>query len=226
MNFKNAIRKVVVVLKITINTNISKFLTKAQNMRDMLLNNPNFPGVQGLLGQLQADINTLSADESKALTRVKGAAATRNAQMLIVFNELDELRGMVQAVVNIPANANNAIAMVESSGMEIKGFTHKKKGAFSVKRGKASGSIDLIALAAGKRAAYEWQQSLDNVNWTGCDPYVTTEAKNTVENLTEGTRYYFRFRPVLPKRAQIDVSLKTAVKGEGDWSQSDSIIVT
>lgn len=222
---KNLIAKIIVVLKITMKTNISKFITKAQFIHDMLLNNPNFPAAQGLLGQLQADINTLGADESKALTKAKGAAAARDAEKLIVYNELDELRGIVQAVVNIPANANNAVAMVESSGMEIKGVTHKKKGAFSLKHGKASGSIDLIALAAGKRAAYEWNQSLDNVNWIPCDPHVTTEAKNIVENLPLGVRHYFRFRPILPKRAQKNSSAKTAVHGEGDWSQSDSMIV-
>src|ERR1035437_8764453 len=151
---KNVIAKIAVVLKITMNTNISKFISKVQSIYVMMLGNINFPSAQAQLTQFQTDITALVAAENKALTRVKGSAAARNAQKLIVFNEADALRGIVQSVVNIPANANNAVSIGQSAGMDIKGHSSKTKSQLSVKHGKVSGSVLLSAHAAGKHAAY------------------------------------------------------------------------
>ena len=56
--------------------------------------------------------------------------------------------------------------------------------------------IKLIAIAAGKRAAYEWQQSTNNgVSWTTL--FTTTKASAEVRGLASRTSYLFRFRSVV-----------------------------
>ncbi|MFI5164435.1 MAG: hypothetical protein ACHQHP_04220 [Bacteroidia bacterium] len=115
--------------------------------------------------------------------------------------------------------------MAQSAGMDIKGHKPKVKGELSVKQGTTSGSVILTAHAAGKRAAYKWQQSTDGVNWVNCNPDTTTEAKNEVDGLTAGTAYYFRFQPILPQKAKKNGSASTAAQGEGNWSQSVKFMV-
>ena len=213
---KNVIAKIAVVLKITMNTNISKFISKVQSIYVMMLGNINFPSAQAQLTQFQTDITALVAAENKALTRVKGSAAARNAQKLIVFNEADALRGIVQSVVNIPANANNAVSIGQSAGMDIKGHSSKTKSQLSVKHGKVSGSVLLSAHAAGKHAAYKWAQGTDGINWVACNPDTTTESKTEVDGLAAGTTYYFRFQAVLPVKPGKSSSSTSAAQGEGN----------
>ena len=125
-------------------------------------------------------------------------------------NHLQEIEGYIAA---------------QSAGMDIKGHSSKAKGELTIKQGKISGKIILTAHAAGKHAAYEWQQSADNTAWADCNPHVTTEAKNTISGLILGTVYYFRFKTVLPKKTGKAPAPKTAAQGE-NWSQSVKIIVT
>ncbi len=222
---KNLISKIPVVLKLGMETNISKFITKMQGIQSMMLGNPNFPTAQPLMAQFLADINALVTAQNKALTKIKGSAAARNAQKLVVFNEADVLRGIVQSVVNLPANANNELAIAQSAGMDIKGRTNKMKGELTVKHGKVSGSVTLTARAAGKRASYKWEQSTDGINWVKCSSDITTEARNEIDGLIPGTYYFFHFQPVLPLKAKKNASAKNSAQGQGNWSQPVKIMV-
>ncbi|MBI3503054.1 MAG: hypothetical protein HY063_14805 [Bacteroidetes bacterium] len=228
MATKKSTSKIVVLLPIGLATPINNFITEAQHIHDLLQNNTDFPTLQGDLPQLQTDITTLIADEQKTLNRVPGSAALRDEQKAIVYNELDGLRGIVQKVVNQPANIANAVAMAEGGGMEVKGRAKRSKDELTVRNGDMSGSCDLIAKAAAKKAAYLWQQSTDNINFVYCDPICTLETKNTVENLTPKTDYWFRFRAILPAKARKSKSarkLKKEKAADADWSQSVKITV-
>ncbi|MBI3502076.1 MAG: hypothetical protein HY063_09795 [Bacteroidetes bacterium] len=221
--------KTVVVLPLEATTHTSDFITDAQNIHDLLLNNANFPTLQNDLPQLQADINLLTADEGDVLKRKPGAASAANEKKLEIYNQLDGMRATVQRVVNLPANVANAAAMVQGAGMLVKGKGGQKgKDNLTVHNGDMSGSCDLIAKAAAKKAAYLWQQSTDNVNWVYCDPICTLETKNTVFNLAVKTDYWFRFRAILPAKARkvkTSKKLKKEKAADADWSQSVKITV-
>jgi hypothetical protein len=69
----------------------------------------------------------------------------------------------------------------------------------------------VIAVAAARRAAYDWQYSSDGgKTWTTAPS--TLQAKTTVAGLVPGSTVHFKFRAVT----------KT---GEEDWSQPVSLMV-
>jgi hypothetical protein len=73
-----------------------------------------------------------------------------------------------------------------------------------------SGTVNLIAKAAARSAAYEWQYSIDQKAWTTLP--LTLQAKTGVSGLTAGTTYYFRVQPVVRSGAE-------------NWSQQVSLLV-
>ena len=82
---------------------------------------------------------------------------------------------------------------------------------FAAKAGALSGTANLVAASAGRRASYEWEYSTDGgKTWVFAPP--TLQAKTTVSGLTPGATVQFRYRPVT----------KT---GEADWSAPVPLIV-
>jgi hypothetical protein len=219
MVLKTAVKKVVVVMRFNAKSKTPDFIVNAQHIHDMLLGNTDFPDVQALLPQLQTDINTLMGDESKAKTKVVGASATVTQQKGIIYNQVELIKATIQKDVNLPVNIHNAIAMVNGTGMYVKGHTPPTIAPLHVKHGTTSGSVILIAKSVGHHAAYEWAESKDGINWVDCTIRVTLETRNTLSGFTPGTTWYFRMKPVLPAKA------KTGAKGEGNWCSPVSIVI-
>jgi hypothetical protein len=219
ITLKTAVKKVVVVIRFNAKSKTPDFIINAQHIHDMLLGNPEFADVQTLLPQLQTDINTLMGDESKAKTKVVGASATVTQQKGIIYNQVELIKATVQKDVNLPANINNAVAMVNGTGMFIKGHTPPTIAPLHVKHGETTGSVILIAKSVGHHAAYEWQESKDGINFVDCSIRVTLETHNPLSGFTPATTWYFRTKPVLPAKA------KTGAKGEGNWSSPVSIVI-
>jgi hypothetical protein len=219
ITLKTAVKKVVVVLRFKATDKTPDFIVNAQHVHDMLLGNSYFADVQPLLAQLQTDINTLMGDESKAKTKVVGASNTVTQQKGIIYNQVELIKATVQKDVNLPANINNAIVMVNSTGMFVKGHTPPTIAPLHVKHGETSGSVILIAKSVGNHAAYEWQESKDGINWVDCTIRVTLETHNPLSGFTPSTTWCFRMKPVLPANA------KTGPKGEGSWSNPVSIVI-
>ena len=119
------------------------------------------------------------------------------------------LKTYVQAMAHA-AHPSVVEAMIESAGMTIRKVTLHDKAQLSVKQGSVSGTVTLMAKAAGKRAAYDWQYSVDQKTWTSIPP--TIQAKTGVQALTPGTIYYFRFQALLST-------------GEQNWSEIVSFMV-
>jgi uncharacterized protein (DUF2126 family) len=162
------------------------------------------------LATFQADISALATAEAAVLARTKGAVETRNAKLAIVKSDLETLRTYVQGVSDT-ATPINAPALIESAGMTLRKVTLHDKAQLGVKQGAVSGTVMVMAKAAGKRAAYDWQYSTDQKTWTSVAP--TLQAKTSVSGLTVGTLYYFRVQPLLPT-------------GEQNWSETVSFVVT
>jgi predicted RNase H-like HicB family nuclease len=64
----------------------------------------------------------------------------------------------------------------------------------AVKAGRASGSVVVVAKAAGDRATYEWQYSKVGEPWIDVAP--TRQAKKVLDALVPGRVYQFRVRAV------------------------------
>jgi len=160
------------------------------------------------LPTVTTDLNNLDAAESKALTKVKGAAEDRDSKKEIILKDARALLAYVQGVAD--NNLPNAETIIMSAGLSIKKKKMHVKGLLQTKQSQASGTILIIAKAAASRASYEWQMSPDMINWTNLPS--TLQAKTSVSGLTPLKTYYFRYKAVLKK-------------GESDWSTFVSAVV-
>ena len=178
---------------------IGATITFAKSVAAALTDNPALPSPTFPIATLQTDLLALDAAEALVLTRTRGTAESRDDKLAAVRVDLDSLRAYVQQV----ADANPAGMSVQKPGVHT-------KGEFVAKQGSVSGSVHLVAKAAGDRASYDWQYGTDAKSWTVAPP--TLQAKTDIQGLVPATLYYFRVR-----------SLTKA--GLGDFSQVGSLIV-
>src|SRR5208283_4994302 len=116
--------------------------------------------------------------------------ADRNTSWDVVKAILRVLKSDVQILAD--ASPENAIAIINDSGMKVKADTTPGKHKNTAKNGVAEGSVDLVGEGPGP---HEFQMSTDNKTWIPCEPSRTQ--KLTVPNLTLGTLYYFQNRQML-----------------------------
>ena len=194
------IKLITVVLPVKRKTNINTFDVDMQHVHDMLATTTIFGISAADLLQFQTDITTLETDETHVLNHLAGAVGALHAQKTIVYNQADAFRAVVQTTVNKPANIANAVALVASAGMLIKGKKASTKQDLTAKPGKLSGTEDLIKKSVGRRAAYLWYQAVDSnpTVFVPCNPPCTLETKVTVIALIPNTVYHFQCVPVLP----------------------------
>ncbi len=182
--------------------------------RTIVLNIGNNPGFFATplpaLFTVTSDIDSLEEAEAIAKTRVTGSAAARDLEYEVVLDDLRGLLGYVQNLADLSMDETTAIAIINASGFGLKNHGVRVKPPLAAKTGPASGSVQLTAKGAGKRAVYEWQQSADGI--TGHDLPITFQAKKTVTGLTPDTKVYFRERAVTKEGPQV-------------WSAWVSIIV-
>jgi hypothetical protein len=171
--------------------------------------NASFPNPTPPLATVSADLAAYEAAEAQVLTRVKGAAATRNTKYAVLRTDLEHLMAGVQQVAD--ANPATAPSLIEGAGFSIRKTTSHPKGAIKVETGTVPGSVKLIAKAVALRASYEWQYSTDQKTWTSAPS--TLQAKTVITGLTSGTTVYFRVRGVTKA-------------GEGAFSQVVQIVIS
>jgi len=187
--------KAIAVLKLS--NKVSDVIAFAQSvLASMEAAKATFPTPSPTMTVFQADITALVTAESAALGRAKGAVDTRNAKLEVVKGDLEAQRAYVQLVADA-ANPSNAAAIVESAGMSLRKVTPRDKPPLSVRQGFLSGTVILMAKAAARQAAYNWQHSPDQKTWTSLPQ--TLQAKTTVSGLTAGTVHYFRVQALVRK---------------------------
>ncbi len=174
-------------------TRIKNFITFAQSVASAMTNNTNFPTPNPSIATLTADIAALNTAETAVLARTKGAAEARNAKLAVVRADLETLKAYVQGVAGTVAS-ELAPAVIQSAGMTVRKVTLHDKPALEAKHGSVSGSVNLVAKAAARTAAYEWEYSTDQKTWTAVP--TTLQAKTGVSGLTAATTYYFRVQPL------------------------------
>jgi hypothetical protein len=199
--------RAIAVLKLT--PKIKNTLAFAKNVALALTHNPALPAPTPTLAQFQADIDALDTAETAVLNRTKGAAETRNDKLAVVHGDLEELRTYVQKVAD--TNTKTADSIIEGAGMSVRKITLHDKAVIAAVPGSVSGTVEVVAKAAARRASYEWQYSLDQKTWVQAPS--TLQAKTFISGLTPITTYFFRVRPVI-------------AAGEQNWSAAVSLLVT
>jgi hypothetical protein len=189
-------------------TRINLLVTYADGVVKGMTGNPYFPSPPVALATVAAAITDLQNAETAALARTKGAVATRNAKRAVLVTMLQQLRMYVQSIAD--GNAENGPAIIQSAGIAVKKTATRKPRVFAALAGAVSGTVKLVAPAAGLRASYEWQVSTDGKTWS--DVSSTLQAKTSLIGQTPGTALQFRYRSVT----------KT---GETDWSAPVSFTV-
>jgi hypothetical protein len=190
---------------------VSLLITIARSIVQRMTDNPWFPAPDPSLADVQAAIDDLAEATTTALSRVQGSVASREDKRSALITRLRHLQAHVQSIAN--ANVENAVAIIESAGMDVKNVGKPPPPVYKASEGRVSGEVDLVVPSAGDRAGYEHQHSLDGgKTWLPLPQPFTSKTKVTVAGLTPGTTVWFRYR--------------ATVKGEtGNWSQPISTMV-
>src|ERR1700679_1819484 len=134
---------------------VKSVIALSQNIATALTNNPSFPPPPPPLATLQADVAALNVAEAAVLSRTKGAVEVRNAKLVVVKSDLENLRTYVQTIAHA-ANPTNAESIIQSAGMMVRKTTLADKAPLAAKVGSVSGTVNLAAKAAATRASYTW----------------------------------------------------------------------
>jgi hypothetical protein len=197
----------IVVLKLP--TTVSGLGACAQRIVTSMTGNPSFATPVPALATVTAAIGDFQTAEAGALTRMIGAAATRNARRAALVQLLEQLRTYVQTVAD--ASVDEGEAIILGAGMSVRKTPVFPPRVFAATPGDVSGSVKLVTAAAARRAAYVWEYSLDaGKTWVAMPS--TLRAKTTVAGLPVGTTVEFRYQALTQA-------------GEGDWSQTVSLLV-
>jgi hypothetical protein len=186
-------------------TVVALLIVFARHVVDMMTKNvAMFMNPTIALALVAQHIDDLAAAEVAAETKAKGTAQARNDKKAIVIDDLFVLKTYVQSICRL--NQAIALTVIAAAGMSPKGFRLFHKPPLAVLMGAVPQQVVLRAKAAGKgRVAYEWQYSADSGKTWAAIP-VTTKASATVDGLTIGVAYQFRFRSTVKNIAS-------------DWSQ-------
>lgn len=200
-------RKITVILKLP-ERKPGKTILYARHIAASMQDNPYFPAPPLPLATLLAHIEELEQAQIVAMTRAHGAAAERNAKLVMVENDLRRLRSYVETVAN--GYGEEGEGVVVTSGMTVKERSGPRKGPWTVKQGRTSGTARLLVRHPGGSVYFDWQYSTDGELWV--DAPSTTYAHQTISNLTPGRRFWFRYR-----------TLRGEVKS--DWSDALVLLV-
>jgi len=188
---------------------VAALIVYVQGILAAMTSNPHFPTPAPALAAIAAALTALQQAEVAAQARTKGAVVVRNDNQGALVTLLQQLRAYVQATAD--ADVENSAAIIQSSGFPLRKAPVHKPRVAGVKPGAMSGSVEVLAPTAARRAAYEWQYSLDGgKTWVEASP--SLQAKQTVVGLPVGTSVQFRYRAVV----------KT---GPLDWSPPLALLV-
>src|SRR4051794_794103 len=112
----NTAKRYPIVLKLP--QSVAPLIVYGRHVVLVTAQNPWFPSPTPPLGTITVDIDALEAAEATARNRSKGSAAARNLKKKRVEDDLTELKGYVQSVVN--QNPDKAVAIIESAGMSAR----------------------------------------------------------------------------------------------------------
>jgi hypothetical protein len=207
MSVTNAVKRSIATMPTT--GPVPTLIASGNSMVSRMTGNPAFPTPSPPLATVAAAITDLQDAETAAAARTKGAVTVRNDKRAALVALLLQLKSYVQNQAD--ANLENGAAIIESAGIAVRKTPVRKPRTFAAEVGATSGTVKLVAPSAARRASYEWQYSTDGGKTWAFAPG-TLQAKTTIAGFTPGSSVQFKYRPVLKA-------------GDGDWSQTVTIIV-
>jgi len=134
-------------------------------------------------------------DAEQALHDGTGTVGDRDARLGVVQSDMRLYLAYAEAQAN--ANPEKGAAIIEGGGFHVVKRTNPVKPDFAAKHGKAPGVVILVARGKKRPVSYYWQMcesptSPNPATWI--DLPETHLASTTVEKLTPGTTYAFRYR--------------------------------
>ncbi len=137
---------------------VSRITSFIQFIKTIVLNISNNPLIfvtpNPALVDVSANIVKLELAETKAQTRVTGAAGARDVAYNISLDDLLALMAYVQLLADSKTDEIEAIAVIEASGFGLKNKGVRIKPPLSVKQLNTD-TVRLAAKAAGRKATYE-----------------------------------------------------------------------
>jgi hypothetical protein len=197
------------VASLSLPTKVPVLITYAQAILKALTGNSSLANIIPTVAVLAAAIADLVQAQTATLARTKGAATTRNEKKSALVALLRQLRGNVQAAAD--ASPDNGGTIIESAGLALKKQGVRPARVFTATASGVTGSAKLVAPAAARRSAYEWEYSTDGgATWMTAPP--SLQAKTVVTGLKAGTTVQFRYRGIVKGGAE-------------NWSQPVSLLV-
>ena len=165
----------------------------ARSVAAAIAGNPHFPSPTPTIAEFEARIDAADEAQARVLIGPIGSAAQRDAHLAAVRSGLDELRAYVQRVADA-SSREEARAIIASAGMSVKRPGLHDKQPLVVKAGPVTGSVVVVAKAAGDRSTYEWQYAKAGEAWIDLEP--TRQSQKVLAGLVAGSTYQFRVRSV------------------------------
>jgi uncharacterized protein (DUF2126 family) len=184
-------------------------IARAKTLASEIAANPTiFKTPNPPLAVFNAHISDAEVAQAAIATRTAGTVEIRDAKLRVLIDDLHTIKTYVEGIAN--ADAATAPATIRAAGFLVRKAPSRTKQDLAVTQGAVSGSVIIAAKAAGKRASYDWQWSLDQKVWNDVAP--TLQSRTSVSGLAVAVVHYFRYRAVI--RA-----------GVADWSEPVSLIV-
>jgi hypothetical protein len=174
----------------------------------MTAHSSTFPSPPVDLTVFAAQVAALAAQQQSARARIPGAAAARNAALLVVAASAELLRAFVAQLCN--ASPEQGFTIAQAAAMQISDRPVRAKVPLRAKQGPSPGvvvlfaSASLLVLGAGGRF-FNWGYSVDGgKTWVGVAS--TPKASTSISGL-----------PVLTE-CQFRVSVTDNHAGQGAWA--------
>ena len=183
-------RRAIVAFKIPRRNNDR--INYARSVAAAMTGNPRFPSPTPTIAEFEAHIDAAAEMQARVLIGPIGTAAQRDARFAQIRSDLEQLRRYVESLA--AASSTEARAIIESAGMSVKRPGLHDKQPLVVKAGPVTGSVVVVAKAAGDRSTYEWQYAKAGEAWIDLEP--TRQSQKVLAGLVAGSTYQFRVRSV------------------------------
>lgn len=185
-------------------------VTFCRNVCTAFETNPKLANPTPSLAVFKGDVDAFDTAQQKAVNGGKGKAKDRNAARKKVKADVHHLRDFLQGIAEQEPNPAAAAALIQSVLSVKRAAKRQPKPELAAKNTGISGRVLLDAKAVANEATYFFEYSVDSKTWTSVPDAM--QCKVTIDGLTPGTKYYFRFRATMRKSRR-------------DYSQIVSLIV-
>jgi hypothetical protein len=205
------IHHIVVVAKLP--RGVDNLITHVYAILEAMTANTWFPTPSPSLSSVKSKVDDLKDAQVTAKTRIPGSCQARNVKKVSVVQAVYALRDYIQGICD--ANPDSAEAIALSGLFYVKKVSGRQKQVFTATNLR-SGIIELVGHIKGNHCSHDWGMTLtpDNAaSWYDTPIPSTLKSSTIVENLSPGTRMYFRHQLVTKE-------------GPQGWDRVISIIIT